>query len=473
MTWLERFYVWTACDLKQENLPIRIGQLRARLASYPTMIATQLLVGPLLCTMLWDVVPQHVLLGWLAVQWALHGVEAYHWWRYRDCLTTLEECARWRSKLLLFVSLLGGLWGAAGVLMFVPGDLGYQALMICVILGVAAGAVTLNPVFPPSMYIFLLLLIIPVALLNLSIGDVPHFILGVLLFVYLGFVLNAGRELSRTFEQSLRGEYENSRLIGQLMREKERAEEARREVEVASLMKSKFFAAANHDLRQPMHALAMYVEVLKSGPQPGKHGEVIAQMERSIEVMCAMFDTLLDLSKLDAGVVQPTFAKFSFGPMLDGLRSEFSMMASDKGVRLDIASSAEVFYSDPLLLERILRNLISNALRYTEQGWVRVSCRREGEGALVEVSDTGIGISQEHLPHIFEEYYQVSNKQRDRSKGLGLGLAIVRRLTRLLGLQLQVKSEQGVGSSFSFVVPLHAPDVMMQAKSNSRDGRVV
>jgi signal transduction histidine kinase len=461
MTLADRFYAWTGSDISEENLPIRAGQLRARLEHYPLMIASQLLVGVLLCVMMWDAVEHSVLLGWLTAQFAVHLLEVYYLLRYREKLQGMAECRAWRTRLILLVSMVGTIWGAAGVLMFVPGDLAYQTLLICVLLGVAAGAVTLNPVFPPSLYIFLALLILPVAFLNFAAGDRPHFILGVLLFIYLVFVLNAGRGLSRTFEQSLRSEWENARLVGQLVQQKERAEQAQQDAEMASRMKSQFFAAANHDLRQPMHALAMYVEVLKSGSLSEQTKATVTQLERSVEVMCSMFDTLLDISRLDAGVVQATFEPFSLGPMFDKLRGEFEMLARDKGLRLEMDPCSDTVCSDPLLLERILRNLLANAIRYTERGGVTVTCRLVDEGARIEVCDTGIGISPEHLPHIFEEYYQVSNRQRDRSRGLGLGLAIVERLARLLGCRMQVRSTQGEGSCFSFVIPARGPDVMM------------
>lgn len=446
MSLLDRFYKWTLSDLAAENLPIRSGQLRARLDNYPQMIASQLLVGGLLGAMLWGEVAHQVVLGWLAAQWSIHAIEVYHWLRYRHRLHSLDECRVWRTRLIVFVSLVGAIWGAAGVLMFVPGDLAYQALLICVILGVAAGAVTLNPVFPPSLIIFVWLLILPVSIVCLSIGDQTHTILGVLLLIYLGFVLNAGSALSRIFEQSLRGEWDNARLVGQLVKAQSRAEQA-------SQMKAKFFAAANHDLRQPMHALSMYVEVLKASSLDAQARTAAQQMERSVEVMSNMFDILLDISRLDAGVVQAHPESFPLDPLLDGLRAEFSMLARDKGLRLEMESCPGTIWSDALLLERILRNLLSNAIRYTEQGWVKVTCRLVEDGTLIEVCDSGIGISTEHLPHIFEEYYQVGNKQRDRSKGLGLGLAIVERLAKLLGSDLKVRSTPGEGSCFSFVLP--------------------
>lgn len=454
MTLAEKLCVWTSCDIGPDNLAIRAGQLRERLKGYPLMIASQLLVALLLCALMWDVVAHHLLLGWLGLLGAAHLAEIWYWWRYRERTNGEAECRVWRARFIVFVTMIGAIWGAGGVLMFVPGDLVYQTLLVCVILGLTAGAVTINPVFPPALYIYVGLVILPVLFSSLSVGDKPHYILAAMLAIYLAFLLNAGRGLSRTFEQSLRGEWENARLVGQLVQQKQRAEQAQHDAELASQMKSKFFAAANHDLRQPMHALAMYVEVLKTAGLSGQAQQVLGQLDRSVEVMCAMFDTLLDISRLDAGVVQANPQSFAFGPVLDGLREEFALLARDKGLSLEFDSCTEMLCTDPLLLERILRNLLANALRYTERGGVTLTCRREGDEAHIEVCDTGIGIAPEHLPHIFEEYYQASNPQRDRKRGLGLGLAIVKRLATLLDCRLQVRSTVGEGSCFSLVVKL-------------------
>jgi signal transduction histidine kinase len=320
-------------------------------------------------------------------------------------------------------------------------------MLICVVLGVVAGAVTTNPVFPPALYIYVTLLILPILAVTVAVGDRTHYILAAMLAVYLAFVLNAGKDLSRTFELSLRRRFENERLVAQLTEEKQRAEQANR-------MKSKFLAAASHDLRQPMHALTLFVEILKSHVYDPEAAKLVGQVDHSVEVLSSMFDALLDISKLDAGVVQPYHENFAIQPLLDRMADEFSWVARDKGLYLEMARCEHVVCSDPLLLERILRNLISNAIRYTEHGGVTLTCKQVAEGLQLEVRDSGIGIAFEHLPHIFEEYYQVGNQQRNRNEGLGLGLAIVKRLEQLLGYRMKLDSALGAGSCFTFIVPL-------------------
>jgi signal transduction histidine kinase len=447
------FFAKTQSDIDETNFPVRAEQIRARLRNYPLMMGGQLVVALLLTGLMWGKVERAVLLGWLAAVYAMHAVEFVFWWRHREATRTMEECRRWRSRFIVLVTAVAVLWGSIGIFMFVPGDLAYQVMLICVILGLAAGAVTVNPVFPPSLYIYVSLLILPVLASNLLAADYPHFILAAMLAVYWGFVLNAGRELAFTFELSLRRGFENARLVEQLTEEKRRAEEAQRSAEQANRMKSKFFAAASHDLRQPMHALTLFVDVLKNRELDPQTTHLVAQVEQSVEVLGSMFDALLDISRLDAGVVQPRYENFLLQPLLDRMYAEFSWLALDKGLRFEIAHCDAVVHSDPLLLERILRNLISNAIRYTERGEVAVSCEEVPDGIRIEVRDSGIGIAPEHLPHIFEEYYQVGNRQRDRSKGLGLGLAIVRRLEQLLGYRMTLDSAPGKGSRFVFVVP--------------------
>jgi signal transduction histidine kinase len=329
---------------------------------------------------------------------------------------------------------------------------------------VAAGAITTNPVFPPALYIFVSLLIVPIMFANVWVGDYQHLILAGLLMAYLLYVLNAGRALAETFELSLSRALENEQLVQQLIAEKQRAEGALLQAEQANISKSKFLAAASHDLRQPMHALTLFVEALKTHVQGAQGGELMRQVETSVDVLGEMFDALLDISRLDAGVVAPRNQPVHLQQVLDHMAAEFTWTAQAKNLKLHIASFDGQVVTDPMLLERILRNLISNAIRYTERGEISiVSTALEG-AVNIDICDTGIGIAEQHLSRIFEEYYQIGNAQRDRNNGLCLGLAIVMRLSNLLGCKIAVRSNEGVGSCFSLLVPLQPVDVMISAQ---------
>lgn len=232
---------------------------------------------------------------------------------------------------------------------------------------------------------------------------------------------------------------------------------AKEEAERANLAKSKFLAAASHDLRQPVQALFFFVAALERRLQAHPARGVLADLERSLDSLNMLLDSLLDISKLDAGVVAPKETTFSVASLLDRMDSEFAPAARAKGLRLRVVPSTAVIRSDPSLLSRVVQNLVANAVRYTESGRILVGCRLHGESLRIEVWDTGIGIPAERLDDIFEEFYQVGNAERDRSQGLGLGLAIVNRLARLLHHRVSVRSTLGQGSTFAIEVPLGEP----------------
>jgi signal transduction histidine kinase len=446
MMFSEAFFARLGSDIDESTLPIRAEQIRARLRSYPMMIVSQLLLAPLLVLLMWSHVSHTVLLAWSTVVVVGHGIEVTGFLLHQHATGTVEQCRIWRARFILYTFMVACTWGSVGVLMFVPSDLAYQALLICVLMGMAAGAVTINPVYPLTLYIYLICLLSPILFNMLLIADGTHLVLAAMMAMFLVFVLKSGSDLSRTFELSLQRSFDNALLVKSLGEEKLRAEQA-------NLMKSKFFAAASHDLRQPMHALTLFVDVLKNRPHDEQSTQLVRQIEQSANVMGEMFDALLDLSKLDAGVVQPNNECFSVLPMLERLRDEFDWLARDKDLRLLMANCPGDVYTDQVLLERVLRNLISNAIRYTEQGSVAVMCDRVTDGLRISVKDSGIGIAPDQIKHIFEEYYQVGNPQRDRRRGLGLGLSIVSRLERLLGYRMEVESTLGLGSCFTFTVP--------------------
>lgn len=229
----------------------------------------------------------------------------------------------------------------------------------------------------------------------------------------------------------------------------------KREAEQASLAKSRFLAAASHDLRQPMHAISLYVESLKPELKGRAGEETLEKIERSILSMVELFNAILDVTKLDAGVIQPELAPVRIRRVLLSLAEAFAVEADRKGLSLRVRAPDVWLESDPILLERILRNLLSNALLHTIRGGVLLSARFHQGQLRLQVWDTGCGIPEEQQPRIFEEFYQVDTHADGPSHhGLGLGLAIVRRLARLLGHPLQLDSRLGQGTVFSLDVPL-------------------
>lgn len=262
----------------------------------------------------------------------------------------------------------------------------------------------------------------------------------------------------------LRSEVEQRSLVeAELRRNKMKALEAlaeaeqhKAESERANIAKTRFLAAASHDLRQPAQAIVFLVAAIRPRCEPIVGEGVFSDMERALAGLRGILDTLLDISKLDAGVIAPRRERVHLCGVLARAVAEAAPSAREKGLVLRVVKSTIATDSDPILLSQIVQNLVTNAIRYTESGKVLVGCRRHGDFATIQVWDTGIGIPSDKLEQIFEEFYQVGNSERDREKGLGLGLAIVRRLSHLLGHQIAVRSECGKGTVFSVRVPLAA-----------------
>jgi two-component system, sensor histidine kinase len=239
----------------------------------------------------------------------------------------------------------------------------------------------------------------------------------------------------------------SDQLANDLQRQKDIAERA-------SLAKSTFLAAASHDLRQPVHALGLLAGALRGVAMAPAGNLLLDQIEASTNAMDGLFTALLDISRLDAGVVEVHRRPFAVAPLLDRICRDHADEAKAKGVALILKRSAVTVDSDPVLLERILRNLISNAVRYTDNGRIVIGCRRRGPTMSIQVWDTGRGIPPDQQERVFQEYYQLGNAERDRSKGLGLGLAIVRRMTDLLDCKLTLHSQPGRGSCFDIAIPI-------------------
>ncbi len=260
------------------------------------------------------------------------------------------------------------------------------------------------------------------------------------------------RSVNATLEERVRGR------TAELEAANHAATVARHEAERANAAKSKFLAAASHDLRQPVQALVYFSNVLALKVKDDSARAVLGDMQHSIDAIGGLLDSLLDVSKLDAGIVVPTVQEFSVAALLERMQVEFAPMAADRGLRLTVMPCEARIVSDPHLLGRIVQNLVANAVRYTASGRILIGCRRAGAALRICVLDTGSGIPQDRLDDIFEEFTQLENPERDRSKGLGLGLAIVDRLSRLLGHPVAVRSTVGRGSMFAVSVPIAASE---------------
>ncbi|NMG64602.1 response regulator [Azoarcus indigens] len=240
------------------------------------------------------------------------------------------------------------------------------------------------------------------------------------------------------------------------------------EAETANLAKSRFLAAASHDLRQPMHALGLFITELGQHAHAPQSRRLVQRIAASAEAMENLLDSLLDISKLDAGVLQPNIRPFALQPVLLRIAAEQRSSAEERGLQLKVRTNDWWVDSDPVLFERIVTNLVSNAVRYTPAGRILIAARKRGKRIHVEVRDSGIGIPPDAQEIIFQEFVQLDNNERARDKGLGLGLAIVRKLADLLGHGLGLRSTPGRGSVFTVDMPMAQPPAPTQEEDGGR-----
>ena len=243
-----------------------------------------------------------------------------------------------------------------------------------------------------------------------------------------------------------------NRLKQDLWEQGEGLQNAKIDAERANKAKSLFLASASHDLRQPLNAMQMYIAALQSKVKDKEILRIIEDINSVSMSTARLLNALLDVSELEVGAIKPRFESFSVNNMLISIFQSFLPLAKDKGLNFRVVPSSLYVRSDPALLERILGNFMSNAIRYTNKGSVLIGCRKRGDKVVIEVWDTGCGISDDQMSLIYEDFYQIENKERDRGKGLGLGLALAKRLSESLEHKIVSKSTFGSGSCFSVLV---------------------
>lgn len=368
-------------------------------------------------------------------------VHGYNRWPERHSTET------WGRLHTLGSAINGAAWGYANTAMSAHLPLTYE-LFIATVAAVSASAAASEGFgfFRPS-WAFIATSLSPLAVWYLMGSDDLHVMLGAMLTIYIPLLLWQGEKRHKAFVESLQLRFHNEFLAQELARQRALAEDASR-------AKARFLAAASHDLRQPVQALAIFLDLMRQEMNITARGEeYFAKSRQALKALSSLLGTLLNISRLDSNTVTPQPRPVCIGDVFGELLQEFTEQATQKGLTLRIVPCAARTETDPVLFGQILRNLVSNAIRYTLHGRVLVGCRRRGDRLSVEVWDTGIGIDEAARQRVFDEFFQVGNAERDRQKGLGLGLAIASRAARLLGTQIELRSEPGRGSCFSVSLP--------------------
>jgi signal transduction histidine kinase/CheY-like chemotaxis protein len=373
-----------------------------------------------------------------------------------------EQMPYWARQAVISMLGSGLIWMILPILAPMSGQNVF--LVVAVFIAVMA-TIFLAPgsTYQPAFFAFTIPLMISTAL-SCLIFVRDYWFIGLAFILGLIVLIHLSNLFEKTIIESIKIRFENRALIEELSVQK-------REAEKANIAKSKFLAAASHDLRQPLHALGLYLDTMKTELNTRRQEELANKMGIAIDALNDLFLRLLDISKLDAGIVEPNITDYTINELFKRMEIRFTPLAKQKNLVITFTHNGEITLTDPLLLERILDNLIGNAIHYTATGTIAVAARQEGGNVLIEVTDTGPGIPANEQENIFNEFYQLHNPERDRTKGLGLGLSIVKRLCLLLGHRLALKSELNRGTQFSLLLPAGNPEnIAKTPEKTSRPG---
>ena len=368
--------------------------------------------------------------------------------------------SHWKAVQTFLAAANGLAWGYICMASMPALPLHYQ-LFVASVAAVAAAASASEGLayFRPSGA-FIIATLLPLTIwLLLQQPSRLHLILGLMLCIFMPLMIWQGLKRHHAFIESVQLRFKNEFLARELAIQQQIAEDA-------GQAKSRFLATASHDLRQPVQALAIFQELLRPEMQLTPAGENYFQKtQQAIKGVSSLLTALLDISRLESSTFKVQHELLRVAPLIEQMQREFGPLAEQKGIQLRTVGCSACVETDPTLFGQILRNLVSNALRYTSSGKILIGCRRHDRQLSVEVWDTGIGIRKEHQAAIFGEFFQIGNQQRDWQRGLGLGLAIVERAARAVGAKISVRSQYGKGSCFAVSLPIRECPQQFNAES--------
>lgn len=402
--------------------------------------------------------PKNRVLGWLAGMTLYSALRLVLYVKRRRHPVTDANVRRWALVLTAASGGAGLMWGSIALLFFTPDDLFTQAIIAIVLCGILAGAAPSFGVYWPAHLAFALPCSLPFSVRCLIEDGAELTILGVLSLLFLAFIASFARGIPLSLRQSIELRMKNEALAASLTLAKEHAEASVRR-------KTRFLAAASHDLRQPIHAMGLFVPALQrlvrhARPSPQALADIADRMHSVLESMGQLLHVLMEISRLASGVVTVRRAPCAVHPVLQQVCEVVREQARAKGLRLRLVETRLWVRADPAVLHTVMLNLVTNAVRYCEHGGVLVGARRRGGEVEIQVWDTGIGIPEQDLPRVFDEFYQARNAHRTsaQTRGFGLGLSIVQRSAELLDARLDVRSRLGRGSVFSVFLMRGEPE---------------
>lgn len=445
------------------NMPdqqLQAERIRVLYKQVPSVLLSNLLIALLLCVFLYNFTPSILILYWILVVIAVSIFRFIMYKRYVSRERDEKDVIWWGWFFVLTTLISGCTWGATSLLFLQTDSLVIMLFLLMTLTGITVGSSASLSNFVWSYYSFAIPTILPFVYVLSSTGKSDFILLSIMLSVFLLLQLIVAKKNQKTLDDSIILRNEKAELIQQLEKKTEKAE-------LANLAKTRFLAAASHDLRQPLHAMSLFLDVLDEQNKNSEQATIISKIKKSSGSLENILESLLDISKLDAGVISVNKQPFSIQKVFDVLESEFNSIAKEKNISIHFVTTSLYINSDLQNVERILRNLIANAIRYTDKGKVLVGCRRHENSVSLLVYDTGIGINEDNNKIIFEEFHQLDNPNRDRNNGLGLGLSIVSRLVKLLGAELSLNSTPNKGSVFCITLPRSLSNTQIQLNTIS------
>jgi len=448
-------------DARGETASSHVDGLRALYEQAPASLAGNAIGVALIGLAFWPLGASTRLSAWLAAAVLLWLMRLAHYLRYRaardaDAATLLA----WRNPWRVLVLAQGAMWPLAVWLFWGLGATFHTLALVLIANSYTLGSVQLLAPQRGLFVLFTSMVLAPIIVRVASDSSQPwHWQMAGILALLFVITLLMGRTYRGALAQAIGLKQRTEQLAAQLRIEKAAADEARRSAEAANRAKTQFFAAASHDLRQPLHAMGLFAEALRQRVHDPEVTALVASINQSVDALEGLFAELLDITRIDSGGVDVLPGPVGMKDLFARLRLTFEPAAFEKGLALRFHGAQRFAHTDSLLIERILRNLVANAIRYSEDGGVLVACRPQPGDAgrlRLQVWDSGIGIAEASLPRIFDEFYQVQSSRAlepHQRKGLGLGLAIVKRLAALLEAPLTVRSRVGHGTVFTLDVP--------------------
>jgi signal transduction histidine kinase/CheY-like chemotaxis protein len=450
-------YELYAFDLRSKKVreQVEFRQISNMKSRSNAVVLTRTLLGLVVAGICWDAVPV-----WLLILWLAFGVmHMMAWLKSTDDFfssgTAFKDLKFWKNRTAQMSAVSGLFWGFTGYFFMATVSPFDQMLVLCIIVGIAFASIPLYAWWVPATWCFMVPALLPTltrvfAIYGISLVSALY-VLVTMAVIAVFFALR----LSQVFTQSIVQSMEREHLMEELIQQRQKADFARAAAELAIVNRTRFFAAANHDLRQPLQAMGIFINLLESQVNESAR-PLVENLSKACSSVATLVDSILTISKLEAGSLKTAPTTFNLADLFEELSIEFTQQAANKGLEFTASAPSVWVKTDEALFGRILRNLITNAIRYSDKGRVLLRAKETREGRLViTVSDQGRGMSREDQSKVFSEFFRGASAGGAKD-GFGLGLSIVKRISELLGIKLVLRSRIGRGTIFRLEMPIVA-----------------